>query len=142
MLNVKPRNMRAWLACSLLLLLGMTVTPAFAAGPGVSPAADAPEQSAPETVVANTPFQAAADHDGVETTSYRLYVNGAIKVEVPASARVGTIVTFNVAGGLPKGDYVLYAEAVGPGGRTAGNSMNLTVTPGPPAPPTGLRIVR
>lgn len=141
-MTAKRISMWCWLALWVVVLLGIAATPASASESAAPSGAPRLEQPAAETVVANTSFQAATDHDGVETTSYRLYVNGAITVEVPASSRVGTTVTFNVAGGLPKGDYVLYAEAVGPGGRTAGSSLNLTVLPGPPAAPTNLRILK
>ena len=97
---------------------------------------------ATDTIQQNKPFTVAADHDGVDTTTYNLYQNG-VKVQIKdVSALVaGTIAFDRYVAGLAKGTYVFYVEAVGPGGVTASDTLTLTVTPGPPKKPV-IRIIK
>lgn len=95
-----------------------------------------------DSVKQNTPFQAAADHDGLDTDSYRIYVNGAVFNTLPVTALTNGTITFDFPAGLTKGTYVLYVEAVGPGGVTGSDTLTLTVTPGQPKKPLNIRIIK
>jgi hypothetical protein len=86
-------------------------------------------------------FHALADHDGIDTTGYRLYVNGAVEQTVPLSALVNGVVTFSVAAGLPVGTHVIYIEAFGEGGAEASTTLTLVVSPGKPKAPVNLRVL-
>jgi hypothetical protein len=106
-------------------------------------ASPASAQLASNEVYANTTFTLAADHDGLNTTEYRLLRNGVVVATQPRSALVGTTIRFSQPG-LAVGSYVYRVDAVGDGG--TGSSANFTVVvravPAAPGPPSGLRIER
>lgn len=93
----------------------------------------------PCPVQTNKPFVAAADHDGVDTADYRLYVNGSIALTLPVSSLANGVIQFAVT--LPRGTFVLYIEAVGEGGASAGASLTVVSTPGKPKTPANFRII-
>jgi hypothetical protein len=96
-----------------------------------------------DTIKQNTAFTVAADHDGIDTDEYRLYQNGVrVQTKAVSNLLVGTIAFDRYVAGLPKGTYVFYVEAVGPGGAGVSTTLTLTVTPGNPKPPTNLRLIR
>lgn len=95
-----------------------------------------------DSIKANQPFTVMVDHDGIDTTSYTLYVNGVLNVTLPATALVNGSVSFPFAQGMPKGSYTFVARAIGPGGETNSDSLALSVTPGPPNKPNNPRIVK
>lgn len=95
-----------------------------------------------DSVKQNASFKVAADHDGLDTDSYRIYVNGAVFNTLPETALVAGVITFSFPAGLVKGTYVIYIEAIGPGGVTASDTLTLTVTPGPPKKPLNIRVIK
>jgi len=62
------------------------------------------------SVAALTPFKVAFDHDGLNVTVFRLFLSGKQVAEVPATARVGGVVTIDMAA-LAPGAYTLVAVA-------------------------------
>jgi hypothetical protein len=98
---------------------------------------------------ANKAFRVSADHDGLVTASYRLYIDGAWVLSQDVTQLAGGVITFSL-GGLPKGVHVFYVEAIGTeqdivtGAFYAVASETLTVTfvAGKPNKPVNLRIVR
>lgn len=97
---------------------------------------------ATDTIKQNTLFRVAADHDGVDTDSFRLYQNGVVVTTKPVTALAANAIVFDYLTGLPKGTYVFFIEAVGPGGVTGSDTLTLTVTPGAPKKPANIRIVK
>lgn len=97
--------------------------------------------TSPCGIQANKPFQVAADHDGVETLAYRLYVNGTILQTLPVTALQTGVITFSVPS-LPRGTYVIYVEAIGDGGAASGSDLTLNATPGKPKAPTNTRTIQ
>lgn len=97
-----PRSISRWTACSLLTL---SVT----LGGGLLTTVSAQSPTVP-SVPAGAPFKVAFDHDGLNTTHYRVLLGGKQVAEVPASARVGGVVTIDMAA-LPAGAYSIVAVA-------------------------------
>jgi hypothetical protein len=103
----------------------------------------------PLTSQANKAFQIAANHDGLLTASYRLYIDGAWVVSQDVSALAGGVITFSL-GGLPKGVHVFYVEAIGTEQdpetglfwAVASDALTVTFVAGKPNKPVNLRIVR
>jgi hypothetical protein len=62
------------------------------------------------TVEANKPLKAAFDHDGLNVTSFLVLLSGKQVAEVPATARVGGVVTVDLAA-LAPGAYTIIAVA-------------------------------
>lgn len=100
-------------------------------------------QLASNEVYANTAFQIAANHDGVNTTEYRLTRNGAAVGTQPRSALAGGVIAFNQPG-LAVGSYTFVVTAVGDGGSTPSDPyvVVVVVVPSAPAKPSQLRVVR
>jgi hypothetical protein len=94
----------------------------------------------PCSIQTNKPFQAQADHDGIDTDSYRLYVNGQLIATLPVANLTGGVISFSLSG-LAKGTYTLFIEAVGEGGVTASDTLTVVATPGKPKKPMAMRIV-
>jgi hypothetical protein len=94
----------------------------------------------PCSIQTNKPFQAQADHDGIDTDSYRLYVNGQLIATLPVANLTGGVISFSLSG-LAKGTYTLFIEAAGEGGVTASDTLTVVATPGKPKKPLGIRIV-
>ena len=91
-------------------------------------------------IAKNTPFTVQADHAGVDTLGYRLYVNSAMVQEKPVSALSGGVISFADADGLPKGSYGLEVSAFNDDGETKSAPLTLMVTGTAPAAPLNLRI--
>lgn len=87
-----------------------------------------------------TPFTVSADHDGVETTGYRLYVDGSQVQEKPASALSAGVITFADSDGLPKGSYDLEVAAFNEDGETKSLPLTLIVMGKAPTAPINLHI--
>jgi len=79
-------------------------------------------------VYADRTFRIAADHDGANTTSYRLYQNGGIFLTLPVSAQANGVITFDHPG-LAIGTYVVEFSAVGPAGETRSAPLSVTAVP-------------
>lgn len=105
-------------------------------------ASSAHAQNVTDSVKQNTAFKVAADHDGLDTDSYKIYVNGAVFNTLPVTALVSGVITFDFPAGLVKGTYTIYIEAIGPGGVTASDTLTLTVTPGNPHKPLNIRVIK
>ena len=102
-----------------------------------------PSAFAAETVAAGQPFSVAADHDGIETTSYKLYVNGVAVDTKDVTQLQSGVITF-ARPAAQAGTYVFYIEAIGPGGAQASSTLTVTVqppTPGKPGAPRNLRVI-
>ncbi len=89
-----------------------------------------------------TTFKVAADHDGLDTDGYRVYLNGGLWQTVPVASLVAGVVTFDFPTGLIKGTYVIYVEAFSTAGAASSTTVTLTVTSGNPTPPRNPRIVK
>jgi hypothetical protein len=96
-------------------------------------------QSAP-SVPTNTPFRVVANHDGVATTGYRVYLD-TVKhgADIPVSARTNGEVTFNIAGIPAAGPHRVEVSAFNDAGESA--RLPLAFHVGPPNVPSGVRIV-
>lgn len=88
----------------------------------------------------STPFTVQADHAGVDTVGYRLYVDSAMVQEKPVSALSGGVISFADADGLPKGSYGLQVSAYNADGETKSDALTLVVTGTAPLAPINLRI--
>jgi hypothetical protein len=88
----------------------------------------------------STPFTVQADHAGVDTVGYRLYVDGAMAQEKPVAALVSGVISFADADGLPKGSYSLEVSAFNDDGETKSEALTLVVTGTAPGAPVNLRI--
>jgi hypothetical protein len=116
----------------LLIIGGAFATPAYAQSQTVCTVS-------PCHVQANKPIQAGADHDGTDTDSYRLYVNGQVAQTLPVSSLQAGVIAFNLT--LPRGTFVIYIEAVGEGGAAGSPSLTVVSVPGKPKPPTNTRVI-
>ena len=131
------------LVLGFLLALGVLV-----GVPALASAQTGPCSTSPCALQQMKPFTAAAEHQPVDgdTTGYRLYVDGAVVQTKTVAQRVNILadgtgtIEFPHAG-LTKGTHVIYVEAYGDGGATGSTTLTLTVTPGKPKAPTGLRVV-
>ncbi len=95
-----------------------------------------------DTIKQSTAFKAAADHEGLDTIGFRIYLNGAVWQTKAVIDLVAGVITFDFPVGLVKGTYVIYVEAYDVEGAAASTTLTLTVTSGNPLPPGHLRIVR
>lgn len=102
-------------------------------------------QSSPKP---NEPFKLVADHDGKDTTEYRLLVDNVERQVKPLAqafvapsppATLGTV-TMDVPG-LAQGTHVLAIIASGPGGSATSPTIAPVVNPNAPTQPTNLRII-
>lgn len=89
---------------------------------------------------ARQPFNVMADHDGVDTDTYTLTVNGVVTQTLTIGALVNGVITFPFLQGLPKGSYTVIVTAIGPGGTGIGDALGQIIAPGPPSKPTKTRI--
>jgi hypothetical protein len=97
-------------------------------------------QSVP-SVPTNTAFRVIANHDGVATTGYRVYLD-TVKhgADIPVSARQANgEVTFNIAGIPAAGPHRVEVTAFNDAGESA--KLPLAFQVGPPSVPSGIRIV-
>jgi hypothetical protein len=106
---------RALLAAAVLFLL-------------VSGASVAHAQLAANEVYVNQSFQVAMDHDGLNTTGYRLYRNNVIVSTVSTAARVNGVVTFPARTETTTGTVLYEATAINSDGTTTLESTRGAVT--------------
>ena len=104
---------------------------------------------AQERVANGTKFGVAASHDGLNTTTYRLYRNDVVVQSKPVSALESGQIAFDETPAV--GSYVYKISAVRtdpalPGGEIEAKSLDslavIVYDPTPPAPPSGVRIIR
>ena len=88
--------------------------------------------------VRNAPFTIQIAHDQLDTTSYRLLINGTQEAEIPVDPAG---VQFPFASGLVPGSYTFQVIAVGPAGETASDPVELLVVPGVPAKPRVVIVI-
>src|SRR5688500_7822636 len=96
--------------------------------------------TSPCVVQMNKPFTAMADHDGVDTTGYRLYVNGQMMQDQPVTILANGVLTFQPVTLTVHGSFTIFVEAYGPGGATSGTALGLLVQPGKPKAPVNTRV--
>jgi hypothetical protein len=93
------------------------------------------------TLTTGQTFTLSADHDGVNTTAYRVYVDDAqVGPDIPVSALANGTVTTSPLPALAEGTHAVRLAAVGPGGETKSDPLSIVVTLPPPSKPTNLRI--
>lgn len=107
-------------------------------------AGKAEAQLASNEVYAGSTFKIAADHDGLNTTEYRLYRNGALSVTLPRTSLASGVIAFDQPSTLAAGSYVYYVEAKGDGGVAASVTYTVVIKALPPKPnaPTLPRLIR
>ncbi len=89
------------------------------------------------------PFTARVQHDGVDTTAYRLYVEGVLAEEKPISAFGNGVVDFFFPTGLPVAKaYQITATAVNQDGESTPVSATLVVLPKVPNAPVTLTFLQ
>jgi hypothetical protein len=97
------------------------------------------------TVPANTPFTVVADHDGLNTTGYRCYIDGVrVGSDLPASARVNGKVTCPMPGQATGSHSAIIAALNGASVETRSPSLSfnsVTPPPTPPNAPSNLQII-
>jgi hypothetical protein len=116
-----------------LLVTLAALTPAIAQTPPPVP-----------TVVPGVRFSVQADHDGTNTTHYRLFIDGAqVGSDVTrATALVGTVVTLQSAvNGVARGAHTVQIEAVNPDGATRSLPLAFDAKFPAPSAPGGIRFV-
>lgn len=128
-------NLKKWLSAALVAGTIFMGSLASAQTPCPSPCIVPP----------GTPVSVAFEHDGLNVTSYRVYLDGAlVSGEIPTSARVSGTVTYAL--GTPGvGLHAVQAAAVNLTLETRGVTINFTISvppPTTPAVPTGTRIIR
>lgn len=99
-------------------------------------------QAAADSVKQNTFFAVQADHDGVDTDVYEIYVNTQLRESKVAASLVNGTISFTFATGLPKGSYQLIIKARGEGGEGVSDPFSLSSTAGNPAAPRNVRVVK
>lgn len=89
------------------------------------------------SVEVNQPFRAVFTHDGVNTTGYRVYVDGVqVGPDAPVTVLAGGSVSLAVPSGVPAaGTHTLQAAAFNAAGETKSAALTFTVTDPPPPPP-------
>ena len=100
-------------------------------------------QAASDSIKKDQPFHVEANHDGIDTDSYTLFLNTAASSTVPVTVLSNGIVAFpRFNNGLPKGTYQIVVRATGQGGSTDSPNLALTVTAGNPSAPGQPRIIK
>ena len=118
------------LLISLLALLH--VLPAQAQTPCASPC----------VVEVGKAFSVLADHDGVNTTGYRLYLdNVKVGADIPMSALVAGTVTISAGVGPARGSHTVQLAAFNADGETRGVAFPFTTKLQAPTAPTNQRII-
>jgi hypothetical protein len=90
---------------------------------------------------AGVAFTVQADHNGVDTDTYTLTMNGTVVQTLPVTSLAVGVITFPFPQGLPKGQYAFVVTAVGVGGSGISDPLAQSITPGPPSKPTRVRVV-
>ena len=91
-------------------------------------------------VVRNQPFHVLADHDGAETDTYDLKIDGNVVASQPVSAlQAGTVMFSNVIV-TTVGSHMASVVAVGLSGSAESDPLPFAVVPGVPGKPTNVRI--
>jgi hypothetical protein len=85
-----------------------------------------------------TPITVQVQHDQVNTSSYDLVINGTVSASKPVDPAG---VNFQFPTGMAQGTYDLVVRAVGPGGTTASDMVQLVVLPAAPSQPTIVIVV-
>lgn len=100
--------------------------------------------ASPCTLTAGQSYTLQADHDGSNTSGYRIYLDG-VKVgnDVPVSALVlanGAITFVNMIAPAA-GSHTIQIGAYNTTGESKSTALAFTTVVPPPAPPTNLRII-
>lgn len=82
-----------------------------------------------------------ADHDGLNTTEYRLLENGAVKTILPVTSLANSVISFAYV--IPaRGSWVIIVEACNEDGCTASDPTNFTSGKPKPNKPGKPRIIQ
>ena len=93
------------------------------------------------TLTTGQAYTLSADHDGVNTTSYRIYVDDVqVGADLPVASLANGTLTTTALPALTEGTHAIVLAAVGPGGETKSDPLAITVTVPAPSKPTNLRI--
>lgn len=92
------------------------------------------------TVPANTPVTLAWDHDGVDTTGYRISNNGQPAGEVPITALANGSASFTFGNGLTAGQHVITVVAFNGTGVSEPGTLVVSAGGAVPTRPGNLRI--
>lgn len=94
------------------------------------------------SVEVNKPFQLQAEHDGLSTAGYRVYVDG-VKVgpDVTSGAQTAGVVTLPVAAVTARGDHTIQVAAYNADSEAKSDPVTLRVASATPNKPKNLRIV-
>ena len=93
------------------------------------------------TVVRNQPFPVSADHNGVETATYDLLIDGALFASLPVSALQAGTISFSNVVVTTVGNHIAAVRANnGIGASAVSADLPFGVVVGTPTAPTNLRI--
>lgn len=93
------------------------------------------------TVIRNQPFHVAADHDGIETDTYELLIDGAVVSSHQVSALQAGVITFSNVLITVLGPHTAAIRANGPGGTATSASLPFDVVAAAPGAPTNIRLI-
>jgi hypothetical protein len=92
------------------------------------------------TVARNQPFHVQADHDGVDTETYELKIDGAVVATEPVANLQTGVITFDNVMVTQVGNHTAAVNAVGPAGSAESDPLPFDVVPGKPGKPTNVRL--
>jgi hypothetical protein len=95
----------------------------------------------PCTLVAGTPYGVMADHDGVNTTGYRVLVDGAqVGADLPFSALAGGVVTSATLTVPARGSHTIQLAAFNPDWSIASDPLSFAAKMKAPGKPINPRL--
>jgi hypothetical protein len=99
-------------------------------------------QTAPPTVTVGQGFKIAADHDGVNTAGYRLYVDSAkVGVDIPLTALAAGTVTVDVPAIATRGAHALQLAAYNADAETKSDPVAFQAVLASPSKPKNIRLI-
>lgn len=90
--------------------------------------------------VRNQPFHVLADHNGVDTDTYALKIDGTVVATEPVGSLQAGTITFSNVIVTQVGSHTASVEASGPAGSAESDPFPFAVVPGLPGKPTNVRI--
>jgi hypothetical protein len=90
----------------------------------------------------NRPFTVAADHNGVDTTGYRIYLDNSSTpaADIPVSQRVGGVITSPALTVTARGTHTVQVAAYNQDGEARSAALTFVAQGTPPTAPAGLRV--
>lgn len=92
-------------------------------------------------VIRNQPFHVAADHDGIETDSYDLLLDGAVAASQPVASLQAGVITFSNVIVTTVGAHTTAIRAVGTGGTAVSATLPFDVVAAAPNSLTNIRLI-